>query len=111
MRVKYKGQPIKNWEQFFDQIQVPDSLRSYSNSVMNRKVIKSAQKLTSLEIKTPQMALLIYPHSKNLSIEICYRSVFKDYWVVSCKGLIGGEESTYQQVDSCSFHRQERFWD
>lgn len=114
IRVKAKGKYVKNWQELFQALQKPDSIQTFSGTqTLNRKVITATETIKWLSIKPNSQPLMIFlsQHAKDISIEICYRSVFKDYWVVTRKGLAGGEEPTYRQVDSCTFAKTERFLD
>ena len=114
IRVKAKGRYVKNWNELFQVLQKPDSIQTFlGTQTLNHKVITATETIKWLDIKSNSLPLMffLHQHAQNISIEICYRSVFKDYWIVTRKGVAGGEEPTYRQVDACTFAKAERFLD
>ncbi|WP_103069886.1 hypothetical protein [Aquimarina sediminis] len=84
VRITYNGKHTSNWVDLFEEMKLPDSI---SNSISNKNVYNSV--LSANEnfywvqlINDPNLAKWVYDNRNKIMIEICYKSVFDDYWLL-----------------------------
>ena len=85
VRVSYKGSHTSDWLDLFAKTKLPDSI---SGAISNRSVYNSV--LSANEnfywvqlINNPELTNWIYDRRDKITIEICYKSVFDDYWLLT----------------------------
>ncbi|WP_152538647.1 hypothetical protein [Aquimarina macrocephali] len=85
VRVTYDSVYIRSWADLFDKVNVPDSIStSISNKTIYNTVLSANENYYWLRlIHDPNLARWLYNHREKITIEICYRSVFKDYWLLT----------------------------
>ncbi|MBG6133026.1 hypothetical protein IWQ47_004262 [Aquimarina sp. EL_43] len=85
VRVTYDGIYTRSWGDLFDKINVPDSIStSISNKIIYNAVLSANENYYWLRlIHDPNLARWLYNHREKITIEICYRSVFEDYWLLT----------------------------
>lgn len=112
VRVSYDGDLTQDWGQFFQLAQVPDSIPSrMSNDKLDNSVLSANEDFmfVDLTINEPLMRW-IYVRADKIKIDICYKSVFDEHWLISRSGFQTNVEITERQsVDSCSFKPEEVF--
>lgn len=102
--VKYNGREAEHWKELYQLMQLPDSITdSHQMSTITNHVFAQNEKLVILQLSTNQELMKwFHDHSENISIQICYRSVYDDHWTVHREKLSGDQHQTEtQKVDAC----------
>jgi hypothetical protein len=91
VRVTYDGQITKDWSDLFNKAKVPDSIsKGISNKGIYNSVISANESFYWVRLTNdPRLRLWIYERKEKITIEICYKSVFNDYWLLSKEVLNG----------------------
>ncbi|MCT4639070.1 MAG: hypothetical protein N4A72_15310 [Bacteroidales bacterium] len=110
VRVKYKDTVVKSWREMFAVMQIPDSIplwRTYS--LISRSVISANESLTMIDISdNPKLAKYMINNGKDINVEIIYKSVFDELWMV--ERTLGNNASTYPvKVSKCTIPENEMF--
>ncbi len=95
VKVTYDGQIVKNWWDLFDKAKVPDSVSTgISNRNINKSVISANEKFFWLQLNNDQdLTNWIYTRTEKIKIEIYYKSVFGDYWLLTKDGIQNTSET------------------
>ena len=104
-RIFYDGQPVANWADFYETINVPDSIRkSHGNDILINRVVKANEDFLLVDWSyNPALMNFIHERSDKIKIEICYKSVFGDRWLVKRTGFKSNLERTETAaVEACS---------
>lgn len=112
VRVTYDGMSVTDWEKVYNLMGLPDTITQvHNNSNISNKVLSANDSLLILDLSiNPPLMQWVFAHGDKLTFEICYKSVFDDYWIVRRKGFQSNLElSTYEKVEGCSFKAQEQF--
>lgn len=111
VRITYDGKPTKNWWDLFDKAKVPDSVKTgISNKGIYNSVLSANENFFWVQLTgDPLLRNWIYERKENIIIEICYKSVFNDYWLFRKKGLTGIMEIQKLEKSECSIPSNELF--
>lgn len=110
VRVTYDSVYTRSWGDLFDKINVPDSIStSISNKTVYNTVLSANENYYWLRlIHDPNLARWLYNHREKITIEVCYRSVFKDYWLLTVDK--NGYNTTKKlDIHECSLPSDEMF--
>ncbi|WP_025666907.1 hypothetical protein [Aquimarina megaterium] len=110
VRVTYDSVYTSSWGDLFDKINVPDSIStSISNKTVYNTVLSANENYYWLRlIHDPNLARWLYNHREKITIEVCYRSVFKDYWLLTVDK--NGYNTTRKlDIPECSLPSDEMF--
>lgn len=116
-KISYQGQAAKNWEDLFRVMQLPDTipLRIINSGIHNEVISnnESTESITLLSLsfnKSPKLMSWFYQRAADITVEICYRSVFNDYWHITRKGIKTNLEIIeYKKVNQCKIPIEEQF--
>ncbi|KAB1158334.1 hypothetical protein F7018_09125 [Tenacibaculum aiptasiae] len=88
-KITFDGKPISNWEEFYKVAKIPDTIvKRHGNDILLNRVIKPGEDFLLIDWSlNPLLMNYIYKYSDKISIRICYKSVFGDYWEVVRKGF------------------------
>jgi len=92
--VAFDGEAVSNWKEFYQQMNVPDSLlRSHSNENIRNQVLAANETLHFIKWESTatynhRFLPLLKKVSDKISISICYQSVYGDKWVVRRDGFL-----------------------
>ncbi|MBW1295266.1 hypothetical protein [Aquimarina litoralis] len=102
----YNDTLVHNWEEFHKKLQINDSLLEigYNNSSISNKVISPNEKIRFIDwSENPGLADIIRKKAGTIKINVCYKSVFDEFWSVERIGFDGiTKEITYSQPETCS---------
>ena len=101
--ISYEGKLVASWEELYNLMNVPDSIKRHEINILLNRVIKPNEDfmLINWAGNRPLMNH-IYPNSDKISITICFKSVFGDYWQVKRDGMKNNfEENITKQTGSC----------
>ncbi len=105
VRVLYDGQPARNWHNMYRIGNLPDSISgSHSNSSVMNKVIGTNEQVQMLKLSNnSELMSWVYERGDKITLEICYRSVYDDHWVVRREGFKSNlEMATSEKADACT---------
>ncbi|TPN86118.1 hypothetical protein [Aquimarina algicola] len=90
VRVTYKNEPAKDWWDLFVKTKLPDSIdNGIANVDVYNSVVSANENFYWLELKeNPYLASWVFDKRKDIKIEVCYKSVFDDYWLLTNKELV-----------------------
>ncbi len=112
VRVLYDGQPSRNWHQLYKNTGIPDSISSaHSNSSVMNKVIASNEEVHMLTLSGNQELMKwVFQHGDKITMEICYRSVYDDHWIVRREGFQSNLEMTSSdKTEGCQVKAEDIF--
>lgn len=112
VRVLYDGQASRNWDDFYQKAVLPDSIAGgHSNSTVMNKVIAANEEVTMLNLSNNgELMQYIYDRGEQFVLEICYRSVYDDHWLVRREGFHTNlEQIQTTRVDGCQVKAEELF--
>ncbi len=110
VRLSIDDVATRNWEDFFDKANKPDSISSsWSASSISNSVISPRESILIFSPYDPELRTWIFNNASKMKMEICYRSVFDDYWMVTREGFSGMEQSSARSLDACSLSEDELF--
>lgn len=104
VRVLYDGEPSRNWHQLYRLSNRPDSVSSaHSNSSVMNKVIAVNEEVGMLTLSdNKELMNWVFERADKIVMEICYRSVYDDHWVVRREGFKSNLEMTSsEKVAAC----------
>lgn len=104
VRVLYAGQPARNWHNMYRIGNLPDSISSsHSNSNVMNKVIGTNEQVQMLKLSNnPELMNWVFERGDKVVMEICYRSVYDDHWIVRREGFRSNlEMTTSEKVAAC----------
>ncbi|WP_109435689.1 hypothetical protein [Aquimarina sp. AU119] len=89
VRVLYDGKYVTHWQDLFLKTKIPDSIsKSISNKSVNNSVMSANENFYWVQfINDPNLASWMYKNRQKITIEICYKSVFNDYWLLRKEGF------------------------
>ena len=79
--IKIDDTPMHNWRNYRNEIFTTDTLKLGKSYIYNR-VIAPGETVNMLIISDKQAAYIAYKNRKRISFEICYRSIFDEYWLL-----------------------------
>ncbi len=110
VRLSIDGIPARSWEDFFDKAKKPDSIEtSWSASSISNSVLSANETILIFSPQNQELRTWIFDNSSKIKLEICYRSVFDDYWMVEREGFSGMEQSSARSLHECSLSEDELF--
>ncbi|OUS00987.1 hypothetical protein A9Q86_09590 [Flavobacteriales bacterium 33_180_T64] len=87
-QISYMGKSIRNWNELYDLLEVPDTIRGHSNDILYDKVIRPYEDWSLIDwTNNKQLMGYIYKNADKISIKICYKSVYNDSWQVERNGF------------------------
>ena len=110
--VKYNGQPVRNWNELYEVANRPDSvLLGHSNSSIMNKVVAPNEEINIIDLDgNASLRNFVFSLGDKISIDICYRSVYEDYWKVSRHGFQTNlEQAKTEKITGCSVAPEELF--
>ncbi len=110
VRLSIDGVAVRNWEDFFEKAEKPDSIAaSWSASSISNSVISSNEEILIFSPFNSDLRTWFFNTASKVKMEICYRSVFDDYWVAVREGFSGMEQSSARSLEECSFSEDQLF--
>lgn len=103
--IKHDGKAVKNWKEFYTEIKIPQNIpHSHTISKLSNQIISANEEFELIDwSSSKKMMQYIYNHADKISIEIYYRSVFNEFWVVKREGfnsgLSGSEKNTQTKIE------------
>ncbi|EZH74334.1 hypothetical protein ATO12_11220 [Aquimarina atlantica] len=111
VRITYNGEVTKDWWDLFRKVKVPDSINTgISNRGIYNSVISANESFYWMQLENdPRLRHWVYEKKEKITIEICYKSVFNDYWLFRKEGLNG--TTVIQKLDTpeCPLPSDEMF--
>ncbi|GAB5522462.1 MAG: hypothetical protein Roseis2KO_03340 [Roseivirga sp.] len=104
VRVLYDGQPARNWHSMYRIGNLPDSISSaHSNSSVMNKVIATNEQVQMLKLSNnSELMRWVFERGDKITLEICYRSVYDDHWIVRREGFRTNLEMTSsEKAEGC----------
>lgn len=103
--IKVKDKEFSNWDEFTQHF-FPDNMsKKFTRHSLYDRVIMPGDMVTVIDLhQNLPMADHLYKKDvlKNLEIMICYKSVYNDYWMVSCKDFSSLKKSNISRSQSTS---------
>ena len=104
--VTYQGKSVQNWEQFYKLINVPDSIfinHSYHN--IYGYIVRPGEDFQLIDWSIgKELMQYVYKRANDITIRICYRSVYNDFWQVKREGFYTDlEQNERQEIEQCTF--------
>lgn len=111
VRFSYQEESFQRWDEFFKRIQIPDSVNlSRSTSSIYNRVIAEGEEVELINFNGNwELIEWVYAKGKNIKIEVCYKSVFEDYWLIHRDGIVSNEISKVEATEGCIFEESEMF--
>ncbi len=82
--VRIDGTPVKSWRKYGEKILGIDLARTnYVSSFITDRVIAESEEVRIILLKNPDDVRKALFNIDRVSFEICYGSIFQDYWVVT----------------------------
>jgi len=89
VKVSSNGHVLKYWRELFDLLD-PKGLLSHgiAQSNFNGKVIRAGEEVKILDLSNNlPLANVFFENADKIQIELCYRSVFEEYWSTKNPGV------------------------
>lgn len=102
--ITYQGKPAQNWEQLYSILEVPDSIDiTYGYHNLYGSVIRPGKDLSLVDWSSNEALMqYIYKQADEITIQICYRSVYNDFWHVERKGFYNDlEQNIRREIKRC----------
>lgn len=103
--VSYDGNYYKNWWDLFQGFNLSDSIPTHiSNVSLKNRVIQSGEELRILGLSNNlELANEFYKRADKIKIQICYKSVFNDFFYHAREGLRGNftEKLNWKENHKC----------
>ncbi|WP_109301539.1 hypothetical protein [Aquimarina sp. AU474] len=111
VKVSYNGEHTQNWSDLLSKTQLPDSIsNSMSNSSIYNSVLSANENFYWVQFKNdPELAKWMYDKRSKITIEICYKSVFDDYWLLTISGENGFNTTQKLDTKQCPILAHEMF--
>lgn len=109
--IKVGDRPVKDWQEFHEVIGVPDSVKinfSYSSIYGNIITPNEEFRLIDWSFNDPLMEY-IQSKADKISISICYRSVFDEFWILEREGFKNFTKNNVNVSENCSFSADQLF--
>lgn len=110
--ITYQEEPVRDWSNFYSLIETPDSIDIiHSNSNLYEYVILPGEEFRFIDWSLSK-ALMRYINDRadEITIKICYRSVYNDRWQVMRSGFRTGLEKTIRRkISECSIAEDSLF--
>jgi hypothetical protein len=110
--ITYNGLPVQNWMEFYEAINVPDSINlSYANLPLIDTVIKANEDFNLIDWSINKRLMnFIYQKADKIKIQICYKSVYGDYWTIEREGFKSNLERVIRkETNSCKSTKTKSF--
>ena len=103
--LQFQEESVESWSELYAHLEVPDSVPIFhSNDILNGQVIEAGESFNLINW-TENNSLMNYIFSKGeeISLTICYKSVYGDSWVVKREGFKTNlEQNQRRRVEECS---------
>lgn len=112
VRISYDGESTRNWHDLYKTTGIPDSISSaHSNSSLMNKVIATNEQVKMLTLSNNAGLMnWIFERGDKIVMEICYRSVYDDHWVVRREGFKSNMEmATSDKAEGCQIAPKDIF--
>ena len=116
VRISYDGSYASSWDEFYEIIQVPDSIHiSHSNQNIHNRVLASNETLNLIDWSTDKgfqtpLSDYIHPRADKIKIEICYKSIHGETWSVTRSGFQSDLESNDRTDRAhCNYNNEKMF--
>lgn len=104
--ITYLNKPVQNWDQLYELIEVPDSIfinHSYQN-IYGYVMLPGEDFMLIDWSLSEELMQYVYDRAAKISIQVCYRSVYNDFWQVKRDGFYSDlEQNVRQEVEQCTF--------
>ena len=81
--VKVDGESVKSWGEYLHNIFDGDSVKlNFRTSFISDRVISADEEIKLLSFDDPVAIHRVISQMDRVSFEICYRSIFEDYWII-----------------------------
>ncbi|WP_109851418.1 hypothetical protein [Aquimarina sp. AU58] len=111
VRITYNGKVVKDWWDLFSKAKVPDSISTgISNRGIYNSVISANESFYWMQlVHDLRLRHWMYERKEKITIEICYKSVFNDYWILHKEGLNGTTSIQKLDTSKCPLPPEEMF--
>lgn len=106
LKISYNDTLVQNWEALFALMGVPDSIPLVLNNTrLHNRVIASNEEIRLIDFaRNTELRKWVFKHSDKLNVQVCYRSVFDEYWTSERNGFQTNQEfTTKNQVEACTW--------
>ncbi len=112
IKVSYNGKATKNWFDLLKTANIPDSINTgFTFDDIFNTVISDKEEITLLDVSSGyNLRNWLYKRADKIKIEICFKSVFDELWLVTKEGFhLNSGQKKVKRVESCPFSREEQF--
>lgn len=111
--LKYKGEPILNWNELFSKYPDSDKLDLWmTNGILSGSVLSSGEKLVFIDSKNnTDLAKILYKLTEDVKIKVCYTSVYGDWFQDTIKGLENRVTNENESIPFCRNNKGNDFLD
>lgn len=119
VKISYEDTYIESWSEFYQVIQVPDSIViSQSTQNIHARVLAANESISVVDWSTSEglndntdLAMYIFERAEKIKIEICYKSIHDDTWTVSRTGFRTDLEPMVRtKVETCEKGANEKIF-
>ncbi len=110
--VRYQDEVLLDWDDFYEAIDLPDSIsQGHANSMAQDLVIAPNDVVTLIHWNNNlDFMRYMFPKADQLSIELCYKSVYGDHWRVKREGFQSNmEKNVREAVEDCEMRAEDLF--
>ncbi|MFD2587201.1 hypothetical protein ACFSQJ_09685 [Croceitalea marina] len=110
--ISYDGKSFENWNEFYKLLNVPDSIPlGHGNDILFNRIISPNENFNLIDWSVNKKLMqFIYDRADKISVKICYKSVYGDFWIVKRNGLQNNlEKNVNEKTDSCSLSDEVAF--
>ncbi len=102
--ISYDGQSVPHWDAFMQLIELPDSISgSRDSGSLFHRVIRPNEDVPVIDLSfNPGLMQYFYKNGEKITFQICYKSVYDEYWLVQRNGFQTNLEAINKEiVDKC----------
>ncbi|MEM9328105.1 MAG: hypothetical protein AAGA85_20730 [Bacteroidota bacterium] len=113
VRVLVDGKPTSSWLELIALLGPPEDLSATrSASSLYQKVLSSGEEMAFLDLgQNEGLMQFLYEAGDRIKIEICYRSIYGERWLVTRDILTAEGSSSARQVEACEWQDGDNFLD
>ncbi|MEL6974193.1 MAG: hypothetical protein AAGL29_02230 [Bacteroidota bacterium] len=119
VKISYDGTYVENWAEFYEALQVPDSIViSQSTHNIHARVLAANESMSVIDWSTSEgindntdLAMFIFDRGDKIKMEICYQSIHGDTWKVTRHGFQSDlEELVRIQLKECENRKEQKLF-
>ncbi len=111
VKVTVDGEPTSTWLELISRLDPPDGLlMDRSSSSLYQQVLSPGEEKIFLDLgNNLELMNVLYGQADRMAIEICYRSIYDEHWLVIRDRLTADGSSVAQKVEACQFQETDNF--